>query len=322
MLAKRRAILSNGEIVARTPLLVPSFSSKGFPEVRDIIDYSSEVIDGPMLVSAYDLYHSKISPPFEFPSLIFLDSGGYEASKDLDLSDLGDSEHKPLGWTQEMHERVLSGWKSSQHTVFISYDHPKDRLTIADQIERARKIAEGEDVLREILLKPETEGQRYLHMDNVLQNIHSLAGFAVIGVTEKEVGNSISDRMRNIAKLRLGLNKAGLDTPIHVFGSLDTVTTPMYFLAGADIFDGLTWLRFAYFNGLTIYKHNFGALDLPLSSKSHQVDARCWNGNYYYLKEMELEMKRFLQAGKFNAFKFHSDMLEKAHQNLIEELEV
>ncbi len=49
--------------------------------------------------------------------------------------------------------------------------------------------------------------------------------------------------MQNIAKLRKALDKAGLNIPLHVFGSLDTVTTPLYFLAGADIFDGLTWLR-------------------------------------------------------------------------------
>jgi len=31
--------------------------------------------------------------------------------------------------------------------------------------------------------------------------------------------------MKNIAQLRRALDKAGLETPIHVFGSLDTVTT-------------------------------------------------------------------------------------------------
>ena len=55
--------------------------------------------------------------------------------------------------------------------------------------------------------------------------------------------------MKNIAQIRRALDGVGLDTPLHVFGSLDTVTTPMYFMAGADIFDGLTWLRFAFYNG-------------------------------------------------------------------------
>ena len=34
-----------------------------------------------MLVSAYDLHYKAIEPPFDFASFLFLDSGGYEASK-------------------------------------------------------------------------------------------------------------------------------------------------------------------------------------------------------------------------------------------------
>jgi len=97
-------------------------------------------------------------------------------------------------------------------------------------------------VLREILLKPETTNQRFLQVPAIVENIRALADFDIIGLTEKEVGSSIFDRMQNIATIRLALDKAGMEIPIHVFGSLDTITTPMYFLAGADIFDGLTWL--------------------------------------------------------------------------------
>lgn len=37
MLAQRRALKLHGREIERTPLLVPSFSSKGFPDVRNII---------------------------------------------------------------------------------------------------------------------------------------------------------------------------------------------------------------------------------------------------------------------------------------------
>ena len=60
MLAKRRGFYRDGKEVIRTPLLLPSFSSKGFPEVKEIILATSERIEGPCLVSAYDLYHGKI----------------------------------------------------------------------------------------------------------------------------------------------------------------------------------------------------------------------------------------------------------------------
>jgi hypothetical protein len=319
VLAKRRALILDGREIERTPLLVPSFSSKGFPDIKKIVKYSSELVDGVALVSAYDLYHKKIEPPFEFASLLFLDSGGYEASKDAELSDFGDKEHIPKKWTQEMHELELSAWKPGVPSVLISYDHPEERLPIKEQIVRAKNMAPGKKgFLREILLKPETSAQSLLKMPEIIKNVHSLADFDIIGVTEKEIGNSIFDRMKNLAELRKALTKSGLETPIHVFGSLDTVTTPMYFLAGADIFDGLTWLRFAFHEGLTVYKHNFGALKFGVAAKAHVIDGRCWNENYYYMKELESEMRRYLAGNDFSAFKHHRELFCSALASAIE----
>jgi len=321
MLAKRRSLKLNGIEVERTPLLVPSFSSKGFPDVHKIIESCSELIEGVTLVSAYDIHYGKVRPPIDFPSLIFLDSGGYEASKDAELSDLGDREHNPKPWTKEMHEGVLAKWQSPVPSVLISYDHPKARVGFAEQIERGRTMAPGRtDVLRELLLKPEKESQPQLHVDDLLRHVHRLADFDIIGVTEKEIGNSLVDRMKNIAKLRRALTAAGIEIPIHVFGSLDTISTPMYFLSGADIFDGLTWLRFAFHEGVTIYKHNFGALRLGVTTKAHMVDARCWHQNYYYMNELQLEMRRFLASEDFSSFKYHGDMFKTSLQSALEAL--
>jgi hypothetical protein len=256
-----------------------------------------------------------------FPSLIFLDSGGYEASKDKDLSDIGDGDHSPKEWTREMHEATLAVWKSPVPSVLISFDSPNEKLPLDEQIKRARSMASSQPgFLREILLKPEKPSQIRLHMKDILSRIHDLAVFDIIGVTEKEVGNSLIDRMKNIAILRKALTKAGLETPIHVFGSLDTITTPLYFLAGADIFDGLTWLRYAYHEGNTIYKQNFGALKFGPSVNADLVNLRCWNSNYYYMKDMESEMRRFLNGNDFGVFQFNSEVFRKSLQTVTEEL--
>ena len=319
MLAQRRSLILDGIEVERTPLLVPSFSSKGFPDVSKIVEACSELIEGPTLFSAYDLAFKKISPPFEFPSLIFLDSGGYEASKDLDLSELGDNDHQPRHWSREIHEEVLKDWNPSMPSVLISYDNPKDRTSYSEQISRALAMSNGKTgFMREILLKPEKETQAYVKIEEIVKHVHKLAEFDVIGVTEKEIGNSVLERMINIAKLRRALTSVNLRTPIHVFGSLDTISTPLYFLAGADIFDGLTWLRFAYYQGQTIYKHNFGALKLGTSTKAHVVDARCWHENYYYMREMELEMRTFLSQGDFGSFKHNNDLFRRSLQATLE----
>ena len=313
MLAARRSIRLRNEEIERTPLLVPSFSSKGFPAVHKIINFSAELIDGATLISAYDLHYNKHMPPLTFPSLIFLDSGGYEASKDLELSDFGEKEHIPQPWSREMHLGQLSRWKPKVPTIAISYDHPKDRLPIEEQIERALDLdLQQDDFLREILIKPETVGQTLVQLPNVLRNIRRLDAFDVVGITEKEIGNSVFDRMKNIALLRAALRDVGLNTPIHIFGSLDTVTTPLYFLAGADIFDGLTWLRFAFYNGYTLYKQNYGAFKHGVTTKAHMIDGHCWNDNYRYLKELELEMRRYLNDHDIHVFKHHTVLFQDA----------
>jgi hypothetical protein len=68
MLAKRRVLKIDGQEIERTPLLISSFSSKGFPDVDKIVKYCSELIDGATLVSAYDLHYANIVPPLDFPS--------------------------------------------------------------------------------------------------------------------------------------------------------------------------------------------------------------------------------------------------------------
>lgn len=68
MLAEKRAVSRLGKEILRTPLLVPSFSSKGFPDVSEIIRTAEQLVDGPILISAYDLYHKKIQPPSISPA--------------------------------------------------------------------------------------------------------------------------------------------------------------------------------------------------------------------------------------------------------------
>lgn len=324
MLAKRRGFYKNGKEIVRTPLLLPSFSSKGFPEIQKILETTQEVIDSAMLVSAYDLYHKELTGPFDFAEAIFLDSGGYEAGKDVELSDIRGHDHDPKSWSQENYLNIVSNWSSSRPTVIISYDHPKHRLKTAEQIQRAEEtLPKGENLFREILFKPEDEEGEDINVDAITEQIYRLSSFDAIGVTEKEIGNTQLLRMTNIAKLRKALNSAGLgDKPIHVFGSLDTISTPLYFVAGADIFDGLTWLRFAYHEGMTVYKQNFGVLKFGAQIKSRLVDARCCFENYYYMKQMQLEMRNFLGSGSFDSFTYHKELIQMAYRAAVEEAEV
>ena len=259
MLAKRRGFYRDGKEVIRTPLLLPSFSSKGFPEIQNIIDATQEVIDGEILLSAYDIHHRNLVGQFDFAEAIFLDSGGYEASTDVELSEIRKLDHVPNSWSLEDYLALVNAWDSARPTVIVSYDHPKERVDTAEQIKRAYEtIPKRQNIFREILFKPEAGESVEVNIAAIVDSVHALAGFDAIGITEKEIGVTQQVRMANIARIRKALNVAGLgDKPIHVFGSLDTISTPLYFVAGADIFDGLTWLRFAYHEGMTIYRENY-----------------------------------------------------------------
>src|SRR6185312_5184820 len=99
-----------------------------------------EYISDELLVSAYDIHHKALNPPFDFASAIFLDSGGYEASKDVELSDTFEAEHIAKDWTLEQHLDVIANWSSKPPTVFVSFDHPKHRLNTAGQVSRAKEL--------------------------------------------------------------------------------------------------------------------------------------------------------------------------------------
>jgi hypothetical protein len=304
-------------------MLVPSFSSR-VPKIEKILRASEAFIEGPFLISAYDVKHGHILPPYDFGSVVFLDSGGYEVARDRDLSDVGDENDVRRIWSEPEHAAVLAEWNPAVPSLIISFDHPKLRHKIGDQISHAKQLKiPRDDMAREILIKPETVDQDFIQMEPLLASVRDLTGFDAIGVTEKEIGNAVWDRMLNIARLRVALNKVDLRIPIHVFGSLDTTTTLFYFVAGADIFDGLTWVRYAFKDGQTLYRQAFGILEFGIGTASPKVEAQCWANNYNYMKEMELtEMKRFLKDHDFAVFKHHGSALKAAYDNVREELGV
>jgi hypothetical protein len=324
MLAKRRALRLDGQVDVdvRTPMLLPSFSSKGFPNVKKMFKAAEEYISDELLVSAYDVHYGLLDPPFEFASIVFLDSGGYEASKDTELSETFDREHISEDWTPDLYNEVIRDWTCTRPTIFVNFDSPKFRMTTGDQVASAKAVTlPAGPHGRELLIKPETEDSRRVHLKHVTPTIKEMSGFAAIGVTEKEVGNSVLTRMVNIATLRKALDEWHQDIPLHIFGSLDTLSTYLYFLAGADIFDGLTWLRYAFLDGDTIYRHSYGALTLPLDLNSDIVEGRCWSNNYQHMRTMRLNMLKFLKDGNFDHFGKHATLIKHAYDSMNASLE-
>lgn len=354
MLARSSTLRHPSRVTLETPLLVPSFSSKGFSfkkelsevrdalrtneedtclqigrekglsEVTDALRTTTEVLTECMLVSAYDIFHEHIPPPDKFPritEITFVDSGGYETADGYDFSAVFRHPYPIENWDEASLRSVLDSWPDHIPAVFVNFDCGSLRRPLKDQIAAAREFfAHYPGHLHDIILKPETHEQRYLEVSSILSHIEELGQFDIVGVTEKELGKSLLSRMRNIARIRRALDEAKIDAPLQIFGSLDPLTSPLYFLAGAEIFDGLTWLRYSYLGGTAIYQHNYGALCVGVHASDDLVKAKALFDNIYYLQELKYQMRDFLLEQDFHKFKHHSEFLSDSYDTLCTEL--
>ena len=146
---RSRTIIHPGGEKFETPLLVPSFSSKGFSMVNTKKSIISECygvmmvatgfIEETLLVSAYDLYHNLVPKPSEFKSarINIIDSGGYETSQIYDLSGINKYNHEIKSWDENKlkevknndftkHKQEISNLLSGE--VVMRYYYQKGRL--------------------------------------------------------------------------------------------------------------------------------------------------------------------------------------------------
>ena len=339
MLARSSIITHPNGVKIQTPILISSFSSKGFrfikkrkkthSEAFEFIKGSAENLTEVALLSAYDLHH--YYPPIKSfrklgfaPQIIFIDSGGYETLEDFDFSEAYRYPVKIEKWDNELYYNVIKGLPNYYTTILISYDNGSEkRVTLKRQISRAEKLlSDFPTHLIDFLIKPTRKGKP-LDIDEIVTNISLLNKFHIIGLTEKELGTSILDRMNNIKKIREALDNVNNKAPLHIFGNLDPMTSILYFLCGAEIFDGLTWLRFAFHEGKSIYDQNIDAIKGRITQKDNLNKNMSLIENIIYMSKLKHQMKTFLketEAGKgdeaFKVFEFNHDQILKSFKTI------
>lgn len=299
-----RTLTHPSGVSVQTPLLVPSISSKGLgeneageSEAAVLLAVAQEFVTDAILISAYDISHSKV-PAIDqpFTDLVFLDSGGYEVSQVQDLSATYFEKGGEEPWSREQYRGVLSSWPEHVPTVFVSYDHPDSRIPLSEQTAAAHEdLSSYTDQWRCVLVKPSTKRQKYVKLSEIEAAVPELVQFDIVGFTEKELGNSLMDRMTALARIRAWLDDAtdGQAPPIHVFGALDPQTVVLLFMAGAEVFDGLTWLRYGYSNGVAVYYQNHGARKYGVRERTDSIKLRTLTENYHYLRTLEDKLRIF-----------------------------
>lgn len=317
LLARSRRIELAGATI-ETPLLVPAMSSKALGPIDLREGRSGELVPASrvhsdvfvsgmdeVLISAYDLHFGYLTDAERFRSgyaataysqlsLVMIDSGWYEKS----VGPSGGNWYHEVGPTEpfeeEDFEHLVDELDTDLRAVVVAWDHTG---TYEEQIEAAQTFFGGAGRQRfasSLLLKPERN--RLDHDFAALSP--ALAGrlraFDIVGVTEKELGNTLVKRLQSVARLRMTLDDASVSAPIHVFGGLDPLFTPLYFAAGAEIFDGLSWLRYAFSDGQIIGREALPLLQGHFDKRLSRAVVDVQLHNLDEIRTLARELKVFL----------------------------
>ncbi len=313
----RRITVAGAEI--ETPLLVPGFSSKALGPIKlgqahrkDDLVASSIVhtdafvrgIDEALLVSAYDIHHRFVTDPEAFtrgfarsayanPRLLIIDSGWYEKSVGPASGQWYHEVGEALGFDREEYTALIDALDPGVAALIVSWDDSGES-TYLEQVEAGQDFFGARRFASTLLLKPE-RSRLYHDFSDLSEGLaRRMKAFDVIGVTEKDLGDKILTRLSTLARLRDRLDAVGAEAPLHVFGGLDPLFTPLYFMAGAEIVDGLSWLRYAFRDGVSVYRDAAPLLDGNFEKRIPIAVARVQLDNLDALVELSRELKVFL----------------------------
>jgi hypothetical protein len=283
-----------------TPILIPSFSSIINEKIAGIYIDLDEYINEYSLVSAYDINYNGISEShFNCSNIIFIDSGYYEI----------DNIKNPEEWSIDMYKSILSKLPKITNYVIVNYDLKKP---IKTQIKEAKALfSKYSDYASCFLCKPEDESTYTTNIAEYIKNLNETYNFDILGFTEKELGRSFEERCKNIIKIREELNKKGYNHPIHIFGCLDPISIIVYFLCGADIFDGLNWLKYGFFEKNAVYQNNYAILSGDWAYQDNSVWKTMSIKNLSELRHITSSMKHFVRVKNLGVFELPEKTLNQ-----------
>ena len=346
MLARSRQVNLRNGIELSTPLLIPSLSSGALspmpfqhsPELKPEMTACSIVhsrsliagIDESLLISAYDIKHGLLADSDTFktgfkqsryaqPRVLMIDSGWYEKNGSPPGSPIAINVEDPSRWEKSDFTYTIDAFDEDLNPIVVSWDHvgPYD-----EQIRRAQEFFGARNhIASDLLLKPPS-GSRFHNFDKLSrEDTANLRAFDIVGATERELGETVLNRLVNIAKLRQLLDVTNVPAPIHVFGGLDPLWAPLYFAAGADLFDGLGWLRYAYREGVAMHWTAGTLIDGQIRKRSLQAQHSVSLQNLDEINRLSEDMRRFaLRKGDWEVFS-RGDILKPIFESLQEKLE-
>lgn len=230
-----------------TPNYIPSFSSREDHHLKERINVIlPKIPQQTILISAYDYYNLKkdgsITPQIIKASfkekLLFLDSGGFE----MQFSHVDE-------WSVDKYENVIS---ELDPQFYVGYDIIPSYDKISNTKEVVWKSIEflknyKRDNGRVLLFHFSVKNIPITEIDSIIDLISANNEFIdIIGFPEREIGANIIQRCRFVKLLRERLDEKQIFKPFHIFGCSDPISIILFVLAGADIFDGVGWIKYAF----------------------------------------------------------------------------
>jgi hypothetical protein len=280
-----------GKLGASTPLIVPSFSSRGFSEIGDLFNEVVSDLRRSCLLSAFDLDSRSVTTDLaQAADIVVVDSGVYETRVQTVAADGHTSAPAAAAWTRDSYRAFLPTIPKHANVLVVSFD---DHSSLKDQLGQAiQDFALCPSAACDFLMKP-SDPQLLVVPDAVLDVIEPLRRIDVLGVTEKELGSSLLERCCNLVRLRRALTTARISLPVHVFGAITPGPVLAYFMCGADIFDGLNWLRYVYGPQGLSYVHDATVAAGDPAMPDAQAVVAAARANIRFLHRLQDEMSRY-----------------------------
>jgi tRNA-guanine family transglycosylase len=280
---------------------------------------------GAVLVSAYDVwksyrrdteFRSNLADITHSPTLLFLDSGNYEAYRKLDRYA---PRKNPNGWSQEKFWEIAR--KLTPDIVF-AFDtaNPKGNADkVADKIIRAFRLDERALSSRRFPLCPVVhlpKGNRTKLADQAADIIAAVASATtpiLVAIPERELGDGLIERVKTVRTIRKKLDQLDRYYPLHLLGTGNPLSMVSFATAGADLFDGLEWCRTIadYGTGFLFHFQHFDCFKETLTNRiqdervrsiledskaSYAEKALSYNVDYF--KDANRTMQNMIGAGQ------------------------
>lgn len=349
MLARREVLQHPVAGKIELPLIIPSFSSKGFrfvpkgkktsqsfhSELTKDLKAFAQTPKQSVLVSAYDIHHKLLQEEGEQlrtlvsnlskSRVVVIDSGGYELISESN-SNLETATSNPFSkyskddYIKTLHDIVKF---NKLHLIITNFDYAVRGKPLSEQIKEARSLFnQYSDCLTDFIIKPWTKADEFIEPSRMTDtDFEDLRRFDIIGITEKELGENIFERIERLASFRKKLNEAKISSPIHVWGGLDPILTTLYFFAGAEIFDGLSWLKYAYKNGIAIKRDSYSVIDDRYGVKvNHEFNHNVINSdNVQYMQRLTYSLQQWvdLDGNDFDMFdEYVREYIKEAYKTI------